>query len=122
VLIQICSLLQTSDDGVLCVQSALAGAGPATVLAGAGRFAAYRGLPVEDVGNPQLIEDVARVLGNRENFFAPDRAVLYIRSPRGEALCVHVTTRRPLSELDRKLLEVFSINIAVGFDNAHLFE
>ena len=122
VLIQICSLLQAPDDGVLCVQSALAGGAPATVLAGAGRFAAFRGQPVESLGHSQLVEDVHSVLASRQSLFAADRAVLYIRSPRGEALCVHVTTRRPLSELDRKLLELFSINIAVGFDNAHLFE
>jgi diguanylate cyclase (GGDEF)-like protein len=122
VLIQICSLLHAPDDGVLCVQSALGGDGPATVVAGAGRFAAYRGKPIGEVANPQLVEDVNRVLESRESFFDADRAVLFIRSPRGEALCVHVTTRRPLTELDRKLLELFSINIAVGFDNAHLFE
>ncbi|MCK7593946.1 putative bifunctional diguanylate cyclase/phosphodiesterase [Pseudomarimonas salicorniae] len=122
VLIQICSLLQTPDDGVVCVQSAVAGAGPARVLAGSGRFAAFRGLPVEEVGHSQLVADVERVLARRESFFAADRAALYIRSPRGEALCVHITTRKQLSDLDRKLLELFSINIAVGFDNAHLFE
>lgn len=122
VLVQICSLLRAPDDGVLCAQSSLAGTGPATVLAGAGRFAEHLGQPVESLGNPQLTEDVTRTLQSRESFFAADRAALHIRSPRGEALCVHVTTRRPLSEVDRKLLELFSINIAVGFDNAHLFE
>lgn len=122
VLIQLCSLLRAPDDGVLCAQSSLAGSGPATVLAGAGRYAEFLGQPVEALGNPQITEDIDRALQSRESFFAADRAVLYIRSPRGEAICVHVTSRRPLTEVDRKLLELFSINIAVGFDNAHLFE
>ena len=122
VLIQICSLLQAPEDGVLCALSGIAGQGPTTVVAGSGRFAQFRGQPVEAIGVPLLSDDVHRALSARTSFFEPDRTVLYIRSPRGEELAVHITTRRPLTELDRKLLEVFSINIAVGFDNAHLFE
>lgn len=122
VLIQICSLLHVPEDGVLCAQSGGLPEEPATVVAASGRFAEYRGRAVAELGVGVLYDDIEKVLREQASMFEPDRTVLYICSPRGERLAVHITTRRPLSELDRKLLEVFSINIAVGFDNAHLFE
>lgn len=123
VLIQICSLLQVPEDGVVCAQPAPdGGGGKATILAASGRFAEYRGQPVEALGSPELGADIQRALSERASRFEDDRTVLYMRSPRGEELVVRVNTRKHLDDLDRKLLEVFSINIAVGFDNAHMFE
>ena len=120
VLIQLCSLIGVPEDGVLCAQPS--GGTGATIVAAAGRYADYRGRSIHDLGAPQIEADIRTALQERRNLYEHDRTVLYIHSPRGEDLVVHVATGRPLSELDRKLLEVFSINIAVGFDNAHMFE
>ena len=105
---------------MLCAQPS--GGTGATIVAAAGRYADYRGRSIHDLGAPQIEADIRTALQERRNLYEHDRTVLYIHSPRGEDLVVHVATGRPLSELDRKLLEVFSINIAVGFDNAHMFE
>jgi len=122
VLIQICSLLQVPEDGVLCAQSHGDDSREPTVVAASGRFSEFRGRPIHDLGNSTLVDDIREALRRKQSLYESDRTVLYIRSPRGEELIVHVIARRALSELDRKLLEVFSINIAVGFDNAFLFE
>lgn len=122
VLMQICSMLQIDADGVVCAQLHGSPEGGLRVLAASGRYAELQGEPLERLGNTVVSDRVQTALRVGASEFGPDYAVLHIRSPRAETLVVHVATQQPLSELDRKLLEIFSINIAVGFDNAHLFE
>lgn len=121
VLMQICSILQIDADGVVCAQQG-AHDGQLRVLAASGRYAEQQGRPLDELGNAVVADRIAAALRIGASDFGPDYAVLYIRSPRAEALIVHVATPHPLGELDRKLLEIFSVNIAVGFDNAQLFE
>jgi diguanylate cyclase (GGDEF)-like protein len=122
VLMQICSMLQADADGVVCAHYQGEGREELHVLAASGRYADHAGQPVDTLGNQALLDRVHTALEVRRSDFGEDYAVLYVRSPRGEELVVHVATPADLSDLDRKLLEIFSINIAVGFDNAHLFE
>lgn len=122
VLLQICSMLQIPTDGILCARYVGDDRADLRILAASGRYADLHGHPLSDINDAAIVEDVRRAMASRNSFFWDDRAVHYIVSARGEELVVHVRTNHPLSELDRKLLEVFSINIAVGFDNAHLFE
>lgn len=123
VLIQICGMLQIErEDGILCAHCLEDDPNQLRVLAASGRFADSHGKPLEQLHNPAVLEDVHKALTTKTSFFSDDRAVLYIHSPHHKELVVHVSTSHPLSELDKKLLEIFSVNIAVGFDNAHLFQ
>ncbi|HEX5757285.1 MAG TPA: EAL domain-containing protein [Arenimonas sp.] len=124
VLLQICSILQIDADGVVCAQQHRGGGDEdaLSVLAASGRFGEQQGRPLDELGNAVVSDRIRTALRIGASEFGRDYAVLYIRSPRSEALVVHVATQHPLGELDRKLLEIFSVNIAVGFDNAQLFE
>jgi len=122
VLMQICSMLQIDADGVVCAHYPGEDRERLHVLAASGRYSDHYGQPVEAIGSHVLLDRVRTAMATERGDFGDDYAVLYIRSPRNEQLVVHVATNGKLSELDRKLLEIFSINIAVGFDNAHLFE
>jgi diguanylate cyclase len=122
VLMQICSMLQCDADGLVCARARGDENAPLQILAGSGRYIDAAEQPLEALGNAVLTTRAQTALAIRRGDFGEDYAVLYIHSPRGEELVIHVATRSPLSELDRKLLQIFSINVAVGFDNAHLFE
>lgn len=122
VLMQLCSLLRIDEDGFICCHYQSGSSEPVRVLAASGQYAECVGTAVEELSDALVRKDIATVLARKESLFEPDRMVLYIASPRGDELIVHVYTRQPIGELDRKLIEVFSINIAVGFDNARLFE
>ncbi len=122
VLTQICAMLHVDADGVLCAQLRGEVSGELQVLAASGRFAGKQGMSLAALDDPQLEDRVQRVLDTERNEFGRDHAALFIRSPRAERLVVHVAVESEISELDRKLLELFSINIAIGLDNAQLFE
>jgi diguanylate cyclase len=122
VLLQICSMLQTDADGVVCARLRDHGDDPLQVLAGSGTYASHAGKPLAAIPDAALVSRVHTAMTLSRSDFGPNHAALFIRSPRDEELVVHVGTRTPLTELDRKLLQIFSINVAVGFDNAQLFE
>jgi diguanylate cyclase (GGDEF)-like protein len=122
VLTQICAMLHVKADGLLCAQERGDAGAELRVLAATGRFADRIGEPLGSLGQAELVERMQRVLESEHNEFGRDHAVLFIRSPRAERLVVHVATESPIPELERKLLELFSINIAIGLDNAQLFE
>ncbi|MGQ9371991.1 response regulator [Azospirillum sp. ST 5-10] len=96
--------------------------GEAVLLGGGGPFAGLAGQPVA-----ALAADTAGVLAEAfdtlRHRYERDRSVLVFRS----TSCDHDTALylrhpRPLSEDERRLLEVFGSKIAVGFDNVHLYE
>ncbi|MEI7608996.1 MAG: EAL domain-containing protein, partial [Rhodospirillaceae bacterium] len=58
----------------------------------------------------------------RQSIFGIQMTVLYIAGPSGDDVAVFLSTCQALEPLDRKLLEVFSSNIALGFDNLGLID
>ncbi len=121
VLTQVCAMLQVDPGGVICVRRR-AGTRELLVLAASGPRAAFQGQTLESVGDAAIVERVQQAADAGRSRFGPDHAVLCIRSPRAEEMLVYLATGDPLNELDRSLLELFSINVAIGLDNSHLFE
>lgn len=122
VLEQICSMLRVDADGVLCALERGEESRELHVLAASGSFAERRGEILSGEADTDLIATLQRVLDTRKNEFGPDYALLFIRSPRAERLVAYVRSGGPIAELDRQLLELFSINVAIGMDNAQLFQ
>ncbi|AWK88304.1 putative bifunctional diguanylate cyclase/phosphodiesterase [Azospirillum thermophilum] len=130
VLTQICGLFEVDRDGIVLASTRArdelpgplaSGEGP-RVLAAAGRFAAHVGEPLEILPDGAVKRLVARALEQRDHVFTERDKVLFMTAPSGDDLAVHFTTAKPLAPVDRKLLELFSVNIALGFDSVRLFE
>ncbi len=125
VLTQLSGILGVGPDAILCVQRGpvITGKGNGLyVLAGSGRFEALIDEPAANHVEPAVLEEVQRCLETRSNRYAPDHCTLYIRTPNDRENVVYLTSDRPLSDLDRNLIQVFSRKISVGFDNLHLYE
>ena len=146
VLTQLSGILGVGPDAILCVQrgavlggarsglartehSGLARNEPSGlarnalyVLAGSGRFESLIDEPVADHIDPSVLGAVLRCLETRSNHYGADHCTLYIRTPNDRENVVYLRSDRPLSELDRNLIEVFCRKISVGFDNLHRFE
>jgi diguanylate cyclase (GGDEF)-like protein len=114
-------MLEVEPESVICMRRR-GRSGEFTILASAGRLAGHQGQALESLGNSDVLRQVEAAVEANESRFGDDHAVLWIRSPRSEDMLVHIASGKPLGELDRSLLEVFSFNLAVGLDNAHLFE
>ncbi|MFD1626470.1 DUF3369 domain-containing protein [Azospirillum griseum] len=125
VLTQLSGLLGVGPDAILCVQrgSVLGGARDGLyVLAGAGRFETLINEPALNHVDPDVLGLVMACLESRANHYAGEHITLYIRTPNRRENVVYLRSDRPLSDLDRELIEVFCGKISVGFDNLYLYE
>ncbi len=125
VLTQLSGLLGVGPDAILCVQrgSVLGGARDGLyVLAGAGRFEPLINEPAINHVDPDVLGLVMACLESRANHYAGEHITLYIRTPNRRENVVYLRSDRPLSDLDRELIEVFCGKISVGFDNLYLYE
>ncbi|BAI73234.1 two-component response regulator [Azospirillum sp. B510] len=132
VLTQLSGLLGVGPDAILCVQRGGTGGGTGTgngsgrdglyVLAGSGRFEALINEPAAGHVDPAVLDAVTGCLERRAHIYAGDHCTLYIRTPNDRETVVYLRSNRPLSELDRRLIEVFCGKISVGFDNLHHYE
>ncbi|MBY6265861.1 DUF3369 domain-containing protein [Azospirillum sp. 412522] len=127
VLTQLSGLIGVGPDAILCVQRGGAGAGSGSsdglyVLAGSGRFETLINEPAAGHVDPAVLATVTACLERRTHAYAGDHCTLYIRTPNDRETVVYLRSNRPLSELDRNLIEVFCGKISVGFDNLHHYE
>lgn len=121
-LIQVCSLLKIKDEGFVWARRQEQDVNQSLILSASGRYQALADQPLSVLDDQSVQADMHYVLTNRVSLFKTGTSVLYIQSPHGAELVVHVRTDNPLTLLDKRLLELFCINVAVGFDNAAMFE
>jgi len=125
VLTQLSGILGVGPDAILCVQRGPVFRGARDglyVLAGSGRYETLIDEPAADHVDSPVLGAVLRCLETRSNQYEADHCTLYIRTPNDRENVVYLCSDRPLSDLDRKLIEVFCRKISVGFDNLHLYE
>ncbi|MCW2235447.1 response regulator [Azospirillum canadense] len=113
-------LLPNIDGAILCVLSGESG--EAEVLTGSGRFADMAGHPVGGVVEAAVTADVATALRDGTSVFDARHSVIALRTHDHAAgalcLCGHV----PLSDFERRMIEIFCKKAAIGFDNVFLYE
>jgi diguanylate cyclase (GGDEF)-like protein len=121
VLLQLCSLLQIKNNGFLCCHEN-SDTHRIEVLAAYGNYSSLSGTTLNTDDHSLLNEEIMHVLDTRQHLFNDHYVMLYIQPPHSDTLIVRVETTRLLTEIDIHLLELFSVSISVGFDNARLFE
>ena len=93
------------------------------VLGAGGIHAAAEGKPVRAALPAEAAEAVTQALADGRNRYERERSLLVFRSTsRHHDTVFHISHGRPLTEDERRLLEVFCSKVAVGFDNVHLYE
>lgn len=124
VLEQLTSLLYLGDSAIYCI--VLPGQGvtdqQARTLAATGRFVSYSVGPGFDGLPGEVVERFRTVLEKRASIHFPDAFVLYLPGGQQSANLLYVTHDEPLSSFDEQLLEVFTHNVAVTFQNISLIE
>lgn len=122
---QLGSLIENAQGSLLCtVQSRAeeAAVDEAEVIAGSGLFAAAIGHRLRDCVSPAVGEDIARVFREQTNLYRDQQCVILFRAHSHDAAVVYICGHRPLSEIDRRLIEIFCSKVAIGFDNVYLYE
>ena len=126
VLTQIAALLRLEPDGLLCAQNGspfMAESDASLFVVGAaGRFRDHVSRPLAEINDRNIVEAVSRCMQARASIYEPGATVLFFCSENGRGAVAYLATDHPLDAVDRRLLEVFAVNIGVGFDNVGLFE
>ena len=125
ILTQIAALVHARPDGIVCVaaEGGAAGRGGAglEVFAAAGSYADRVQTPLTEPGDQALVETIRAVLRSRASRFGDKTSYLYLPATKLGEIVVVVNTDDPIRELDRKLLELFGINIAIGLNNSFMY-
>lgn len=125
VVTQLCALLGTLPEGLVCVQAPNHNggdlSGDARVIAAAGQYSSLINRPLHAVPAGKIRELLSRCLAVGHNLYEDGCTVLFFGLPSGRAMAALVEVQRELDELDRQLLRAFCSNIAVGFENVMLY-
>ncbi len=120
VVTQLCALLGVDEDGVVCAATGQAHSAP-YILAAAGRYADWIGQSLTTVPDARVRRALEQTLADRRHDLGATTC-LYFSVPEGLSLAAFVDVARPLSEVDRNLLEVFCGNISVALENTQLLQ
>ena len=116
---QLCSLLGTSEEGLVCAVSKTPGAAP-YVLAAAGRFSAWIGKSLACIPDQRVRQEIERSFAERCNRFG-DGTQLFITTSSDVELSIYIDAGEPISDVDRFLVELFCTNLVTALENTQLY-
>lgn len=129
VLTQLSGLLGAPEEAMVCVQRGSIyerpdgdGDDELYLLAASGPLEKRINEPAAEHLDPFAMAAVLDCLDARANIFEPDFSALYMATGGGREIVVVLRSDRPLSPLDRRLVELFCDKISLGFSNLHAFE
>ena len=124
VVTQLCALLGVEEEGIVCAASLgdeKPEGAPPYILAAAGRYSSWIGLPLKNIPDPRVRRELESSLSEHCHHFG-ETTRLYFSAPGGISIASFVDVDHQLSALDLELLEVFCSNISVAFENTVLLK
>jgi response regulator RpfG family c-di-GMP phosphodiesterase len=123
VLMQLTALLQLDASSAVLVGAGFTASRTSSefvIMAGTGKYAALVGRRVQDAVAPEVMAHLDRAIVERQALFLDDRFVGYFSTRNGAKHLLYLRGCRRLTELDRKLIGIFSSNVAAAFENITL--
>lgn len=90
------------------------------ILAGTGRFESGIDRRLNDVLSPELMQRITSTLERRSSEYGEHSYIGYIETKTGAQNIIYLEDCPELSALDMELINIYSINVAVAFDNIYL--
>ncbi|MBF0129970.1 MAG: bacteriohemerythrin [Alphaproteobacteria bacterium] len=126
ILNQISGLLDVGPGGIICVQNQMHlqdGCEPDLyVLAASGRYRDATNQPLRGHVDAVVAEAVLNAMRTKRSSFDAFRMTIYLATPNDREVVVHFDSDRMMRDSDQSLIEVFSSNISVEFDNLVAYE
>ena len=123
VLTQLSSTICMDDDTLMARASGFAASrtdGEFRVIASTGKFEKTRGLPIGEINDQEAAACIEKAAQEKQSFFSKNAFVGYYRTGGGSESIIYLRGSGPICEGDQKLIEIFSSNISVAFDNIDL--
>jgi diguanylate cyclase (GGDEF)-like protein len=121
VLAQLARLLRVDCNGLLCRANSNAASGW-EVLASSGALACRKEPSGEAAIDTELVDRLSQASDRDKIHFEDGLCTVPLRSPSGDQLVMAVQIDCRPDPVTLKLLKLFSVNVAVGYDNARMFE
>ena len=120
IITQLCGLLGLPPEGLVCAYDHEASPAHALIVAAAGNLTTCIDKQLGELPDRQVAGALKQALAERSNRFDERSTTLFFPGQGHHHMAAYLQTERPLSELDRQLLEVFCSNIIVTLDNVLL--
>lgn len=120
---QLTSLLHLDEEAVFCQTSGLAAEGnhnDMKVLVGTGDFEGAVGQSLKEVLPSSLALDINEISSGHRHVLEGGNYTSSFASATGVESLVHLTGLGQMSPLDQRLVEVFSKNVGIAFENMYL--
>jgi len=125
VVLQIRSLISDAQGALLCAVGERHFSGridDVRIVAGDAPFPLELGAPISRALPPAICGEIATAFEQGKSVYGDDRCVIFFKTRDHAASVAYLCGHHTLSDLDRRLLEVFCSKIAIGFDNVHLLD
>lgn len=122
VLMQIASLCGIEGDGIVCHHQLGSDPHHARVVGGLGSLATYTGQSLAEVPDDNVLKVASLTRAHVGGTSSEGPVSLAIDAASDRRLVAALDHSSSLDEMDSALLEVFSTNVAVGFENVDLIE
>ncbi|MBI9081570.1 MAG: DUF3369 domain-containing protein [Pseudodesulfovibrio sp.] len=123
VLTQLSSTMCMDDDTLMARASGIAAAKQddgLKIIASTGKFMNARELPVSELDDAEAIANIGKAINEKKSFFSNNLFVGYYRTGSGSENVIYLNGTKPIGKEDQELIELFSSNISVAFDNIDL--
>lgn len=123
VLTQLTSLLGFEEDSLYLLSSGFTVTekkGKFMILAGTGEYVNHINEPVKTFVSKEIYQKLSRAIENKETIIEDKLYIGYFKTQNNSVNLVYLQGKKKLNEIDKELLEIFSTNVAIAFDNIYL--
>jgi response regulator RpfG family c-di-GMP phosphodiesterase len=123
VLDQITSLLMLDDQSLSVPHSGFTAVKQDrdyVIVAAKGRFNSLIYMPVQQVVSGEIVQYIDKAVSTGKSLYQDGCFIGYFRARNDSENLVYLEVEQAFSEMDKHLLEVFSVNVAIAFDNISL--
>ncbi|BBI35432.1 DUF3369 domain-containing protein [Cohnella abietis] len=123
VLTQLTSIMNLNRNALHCNSFAVSkGQEEIYILAATGDFSPDESKKIEEVVPEHVLRRIESTFRDKKGSFFDDHFTCYFRSKAGSENVIYFEGSNPLNEWNRYLIEVYSSNVSVAFENIYLNE
>ncbi|MCB2182740.1 MAG: DUF3369 domain-containing protein [Desulfobulbaceae bacterium] len=123
VLTQLVSILHMEPNAIVCDTSGFAASktnGNLEVLAATGKFESIKNRCSKEDLPASIIQDMEEAVREKKCLYYDDRYIGYFKSDVGSEILIYCEGWQELTELNKKLIEIFCTNVHIAFENTYL--
>ncbi|WP_419783713.1 EAL domain-containing protein [Maridesulfovibrio sp.] len=123
VITQMAGLFDVEPDGIVCAASCEGDSGKPEeykVIAAAGKYSPFINKTVHEQSDPDIFKTIRETLKRQESLVEENSITVYFSDSYKRNFATWIKSSRPLSEVDKELLEIFCTNISLCASNIEL--